>query len=1150
MKKTTLILTLLFTSLQIFNQQTQQIIYDEITVKEGLRGFTDMVQDKKGFIWFGGVWGLQRYDGYEFVNYDQIKDEIYWVYQIIEDSRGILWIDTNVGMYLLNPENEKIVHLDSIGTVLEDKKGTIWCTARNSLSLLKMEPKSKDAAQIKELIFSKGVKSAFTISDFDLITTLNAPDSFYYINGIYQLYEDSQQRLWIGTWQGPGLFIFNRETNECIRIDDDAKGRSRLYHPGVYTIFEENPDVLWVRTYNTFTRISNITQAFSNKGIDKSKLVFDNYLNRMDHEGVFGTTQNMFMLDHQHNFWFGTWDDGLFDLKIDDQKKVTFEELHAKLPELQRDRYKRVTTIMEDCTGLLWVKFDEGIMKFRTTNKAFVPMEGLLKKYNLLSKYTDIFEDDDENLWISTWLDGLFKISKEGRVNNYKIIDPNNPHPLENHINTFLEIEKGLFWVAQLGIWQFNAKTGTCQLLFTKPDELIESDVNDLRKVDNYVLIPTFSQTGPGQGLWLYDLKTHNLKKYTHHQNDTLGLKSNSIISINEMKNGNIWVSTGSRGLSRARLNKATGELIFLPLPEAVTVNKRIILEDSRYIMKIYEDRKGILWFGTATGLIKLNLESGELQKWTEKEGLSNSIISFIEEDNKGNLWVGSEYGLSMLDPVTGRVKNFDKSDGLPYDNVWAPFKNKNGLIYFIGSKGFCSFNPDKIQKNDVIPTVVITDFRLFNKPVQIDSTRKAILTKDIAYTQEIDLTYNQNDLSFTFAALDYNDPSENRYAYMLEGYQKEWIETGADNRIASYTNLNPGKYVFRVKGSNNDGAWNEEGTFINIIIHPPFWKTIWAYIAYGIIILLLLRGFIYWRTRSLRKEKSVLEKEVNKRTEELHEVNTLLEEQNEELMQQKEEIQTTLENLQKTQEQLIESEKMAALGGLVAGVAHEINTPVGIGVTAISNLMEEVQEMAEHYKKDEISRKGFKEFLQSTYDASKLIQKNLERTASLIQSFKQVSVDQISEQQRVFNLKSYFNDIIRSLSPKFKHKNITFNIECDDKLEVDSFPGAYSQIFTNLLLNSFTHGFHEREKGAVNIIANKDNNMLILEYRDDGAGISKKDLPHIFEPFYTSDQHRGTGLGLNIVHNLVKQKLHGSITCESEPGKGVVFMIKLPVTF
>ena len=144
--------------------------------------------------------------------------------------------------------------------------------------------------------------------------------------------------------------------------------------------------------------------------------------------------------------------------------------------------------------------------------------------------------------------------------------------------------------------------------------------------------------------------------------------------------------------------------------------------------------------------------------------------------------------------------------------------------------------------------------------------------------------------------------------------------------------------------------------------------------------------------------------------------------------------------------------------------------------------------------------------------------------------------------------LESYFKDIIRSLSPKFKHKDITFQIECDDELEVDSFPGAFSQIFTNLLLNSFSHGFKEREKGIVTISAVEKNNMLKLEYRDDGAGINRNDLPHIFEPFYTSDQDRGTGLGLNIVNNLVKQKLNGNISCESEPGKGVIFKIEIPV--
>jgi signal transduction histidine kinase len=273
------------------------------------------------------------------------------------------------------------------------------------------------------------------------------------------------------------------------------------------------------------------------------------------------------------------------------------------------------------------------------------------------------------------------------------------------------------------------------------------------------------------------------------------------------------------------------------------------------------------------------------------------------------------------------------------------------------------------------------------------------------------------------------------------------------------------------------------------------------------------------------------------------------LEVQKEELLLQKEELQSTLENLQKTQEQLVESEKMAAIGGLVAGVAHEMNTPVGIGITAISNLLDDVQKMADLYEKDEISRKDFKGFLESAHDTAKLIQKNLERTASLIQRFKQVSTDQVTEQQRVFALKEYLNDILLSLRPKFREKKLEFRIECDDKLKLNSYPGVYAQIFTNLLLNSLQHGFPEKDTGTIGIKAEINKELLKIHYSDDGAGINKKDLSHIFEPFYTSDQHRGTGLGLNIIYNLVRQKLHGTVTCESEQGKGVLFKIEVPVT-
>ena len=298
-------------------------------------------------------------------------------------------------------------------------------------------------------------------------------------------------------------------------------------------------------------------------------------------------------------------------------------------------------------------------------------------------------------------------------------------------------------------------------------------------------------------------------------------------------------------------------------------------------------------------------------------------------------------------------------------------------------------------------------------------------------------------------------------------------------------------------------------------------------------------------RTAEVVKQK----KEIEEKNEELSQQKEKLQTTNEILEDQKEELQRTLENLKLTQSQLIQSEKMASLGGLVAGVAHEINTPVGIGITAISSLIEDTKKMAELYKKDQISRGNFKEFLQATNNSGKLIQKNLERTASLVQSFKQVSVDQSTEQKREFYLKTYLEDVIRSLYPKFKQRDIDINIDCDEKLQLNSYPGTFAQIFTNLVLNSIAHGFKkEKMKGVIDIFVKQEAKQLQIEYKDNGKGISQDILPKIFDPFFTTDQSKGTGLGLNIIYNLVTQKLQGSIKCESEEGKGTLFKIRVPV--
>ncbi|MBN1790398.1 MAG: hypothetical protein JW830_07880 [Bacteroidales bacterium] len=1117
---------------------TQSRTIRELNYEQGLHPATDlsrMLQDHRGFIWIGGSnYGLQRYDGYEFVNYSQFKRPVLY---LDEDKQGLFWLGTNDGLYVMNPENEKFIYYipphpepnwnNRVFKVLEDRNGILWCGA--TYGVYKMVPKVKDGNKMKDLIFENGIDSVFTITNYRF------PESDSSRFSVWEIYEDSRGYIWVGTPQG--LFIYDTDNNKFTRIDDHSDCKSKLINEYVITVVEEDPDVIWVRSLGGFTRISNLTKAITPSVIDKDQLDFRYYSPDFSIDFGWDAWARTFLIDARKDFWFGTAFHGLVKMTLDQHANAQYEKVYPEMDKPEGGLFSEVRSVISDHTGLIWTCHESGrIRRIREGNILFTHLEEKLAgdppaKYD----FTYCTEDQSSNLWICNWGSGLYKITKDGKVANFKLTDPAARDTMGNLTWSVLEIDKDNLWVgAQYGVWRLNVKTGKSQKLFTQ--YINNTSVMDLFRFEDYIVLSTSDQ-----GFWLYNINTHKLNQY---------IADHWITSLDILRNREIWAGT-DKGLSRFAMNETTGEIDSLPRNNAYADVNQMITRDGWEINKIHEDRAGILWFGTTKGLIRLDTGSDSIRKWTQEDGLCNNNVLSIEEDNHGCLWLSGTDGLSMMDPATYVIKTFNESNGLPKVKHWSKlsFKDKTGRIYFGGLGSFYRFNPDDLHKNNNVPVVVITDLRLFNKSVRVDSARKAILTRNIAYTTEIHLKYNQNDVSFTFAALDYNDPMKNKYAYMLEGYQKEWIYTNASNRMATYTNLNPGQYVFRVRGSNNDGIWNEEGTSIRIFIHPPFWKTAIAYIVYAVLFLLMLRGYIFWRMQRIRKEKEILEKQVNDRTEEIQEVNTLLEEQKEELMQQKEELQTTLENLQKTQEQLIESEKLSALGGLVAGVAHEINTPVGIGVTAVSNLQEEIKEMAVMYKKDEISRKDFKEFLESANDSASLIHKNLERTALLIQSFKQVSVDQVSEQQRSFNFKSYLGDIIRSLSPKFKHKDITFNLYCDEELLLNSYPGAYAQVFTNLLLNTFTHGFHDRQQGTVTITAKQKERRLEIEYRDDGNGISSTDLPHIFEPFYTSDQHKGTGLGLNIVYNIVKQKLHGSISCKSNPGKGVLFMIELPIT-
>ena len=366
---------------------------------------------------------------------------------------------------------------------------------------------------------------------------------------------------------------------------------------------------------------------------------------------------------------------------------------------------------------------------------------------------------------------------------------------------------------------------------------------------------------GTGGGLDLYERNKNEFINFTNRPSDLYSLSSNQVQScIFEDRNGNLWIGTWN-GLNKIPASDLKNVFTY---PDSVRfvryrfqADVKNGLSDER-IVSAYEDAKGNLWFGTYGGGLNLltadqqEIQDGKFIHYTIKDGLPSNIIYRIEPDDKGDLWLSTDNGLSMFNPEKKTFRNYDASDGLQGNQFFwgAGFKGKNGELYFGGTNGFNVFNPGQLKNNNHIPPIVITSFQIFNKPVGINEEGSP-LKKSIMSTKEIELSYSQAVFSFEFAALDFTVPSKNHYAYMMEGFDDNWIYSG-NRRFVTYTNLDPGKYIFKVRGSNNDGVWNEKGTEIAITILPPLWRTWWfmtmAILLIGGIIVLI----IYSRVKHL----------------------------------------------------------------------------------------------------------------------------------------------------------------------------------------------------------------------------------------------------------------------------------------------------------
>ena len=518
---------------------------------------------------------------------------------------------------------------------------------------------------------------------------------------------------------------------------------------------------------------------------------------------------------------------------------------------------------------------------------------------------------------------------------------------------------------------------------------------------------------------------------------------------------------------------------------------------------------------------------------------LANAGVNSMLVDERERLWLTTDRGITRFDPASDEVINFDAEDGaLTRGYYFSAADTLSSRLLAFGSKdGLTVFDPLAELPPRTLRAPRLSAVELDGVPLRVRAVATDAGGLPLAPAELDAWTLRPGQgrsLLFRFASPDLVAPRHLRYRYRLEGLDEHWMEVGAERAFASYGNLPPGNYLLRLQAVGREGRLSDERR-VSLTLLPFWWQT-WGARALGLLLLGAVGALGYrLRVRQLRANQRRLEARVAERTRVAE--------------QARERAEQALVDLRAAQQDLLRAEKLSALGQLVSGVAHEVNTPLGVAVTASSHLTHAVRSMRGRLQQGALGRREFEQFMGSAEEASELVQRNLERAAELIRSFKQVSVDRSSDGRREFDLAVFLADLTASLRLLWKRRPLSLQIDCAEGLMLDSFPGALGQVLTNLVQNALLHAFREDEPGVMRIAAQRlDGGRIGITFSDNGRGMQDADRLRAFEPFFTTRRGSGgTGLGLHIVHSLVCDKLGGRIRLSSQPGQGTRLEIELP---
>ncbi|MBN1782698.1 GHKL domain-containing protein [bacterium] len=1043
-------------------QVMPSVRFEHLTTMNGLSqsNVKCILKDSQGFMWFGTFDGLNKYDGYRFQVYKTDRDDPYSIngnniYSLYEDSDGNLWVGTVNGLCTYDPLRDRFdntiemmppsdVRYQNIYAILEYPAGTLWFGTHKS-GLYAWNKKENRISQYR-----------------------NGPDDDRSLScdRVRALFVDSANRLWIGTSTG-GLNLFQQDSQTFRRFEHRDHDPYSIAGNRIETIAEDSRHRLWFGC----TR-------FGLSSLSVSDTVF-RFINTFHDPGKeTGLASNLILslcADRSGGLWIGTDDQGIHYLEKEGTPIIHYQTNSDDPNSLNNDA---VYSIYQDNVGDLWFgTYSGGINVIHHTSQAFQSFRTMGSAEGPgTNAVWDFQEDAQGGLWIAADGGGLNHFNP--RTGKFRRFNSHNTNLPTNAVLAVCLDSKQRIWIGTWahGLFRFHPESAR----FTA-----YADGQSLSPDDN---IFNIIEDRHGQ-LWIATME-HGLIRFDPDNGDFRTYDtSNSDILYNHIQ----YLAEGSTG--RIYFGSTIGWGFFDPSVDRFESFRRGLNDTAgishTFVTCIYEESPDTLWIATMNGLNRFDLQKGTYTAYFEAQGLPNSAVQAIQPDNAGFLWLSTNRGLSRFDPESGSFSNYVAEDGLQGNEFIrnSNCRTRDGYLYFGGVNGFTKFRPSDMKRNMHIPPVVLTQFHVLNRPVPVGEKGSPLQTH-VNMADEVVLRHDQLSFSFQFAALNYVSPLKNQYEYMLEGFDRDWNRAGPE-RTAVYTNIDPGRYTFRVRGSNNDGMWNMEGKSIRVIVMPPFWNTAWFRILMSFLAGCVLIAGYKMRTAQIRAYSRDLEARVQTRTAQLEAANKELE-------------------------------------AFSYSVSHDLRAPLR-------------------------SMDGFSKVLLEEYDhdLDPAARDFLLRIRHASQKMKQL-IDDLLKLSRLtrselymqpVNLSGIAENIVQEYSQNHPERKVKCKIA--PGLEDTGDLSLLQVMFRNLLDNAWK--FTSKNEHAMiefGTTGQQLNNIYFI--RDNGVGFDMRYSDKLFEVFQRlQTEFDGTGIGLATVKRIVHRH-HGRIWAEGMVGQGAVFYFTL----